>query len=227
MTRRRLYLMRHGEVAYFDADGIPLPEDGVGLTEEGRAQAEAAAALLAPTRIDRVITSGLRRTAETAAIVAPGVEAESWSELRELRGAKLATIPEDELEDEFVHAFRGVVPLDRRFLGGETIRELFDRVLPAVDRLLGDDGWDTALAVLHGGVNRAIISWALTGERLYLGPLEQSAGCVNVLDVGSDGIWIVRAVDHSPLDPAHSRTRLTVMERYWKEYRRGQTPEGV
>ena len=226
-TRRRLYLMRHGEVAYFDAEGKPLPEEGVGLTEEGRAQAGAAAELLAPIHIDRVITSGLRRTVETAAIVAPGLEAELWPELRELRGSKLSAIPEDELQDEFVHVFRGVVPLERRFLGGETIGELFDRVLPAVHRLLADEGWDTVLAVLHGGVNRAILSWALTGERLYLGPFEQAAGCVNVLDVGSDGAWIVRAVNHSPLDPAHADTRLTVMERYWQEYRRGQTPEGV
>jgi broad specificity phosphatase PhoE len=216
--------MRHGEVAYFDADGRPLPEDGVGLTDEGREQAEAAAVLLAQARLDRVITSGLRRSLETAAVVAPDLEAESWPELRELHGAKLSTIPEDELEEEFVHAFRGVVPLDRRFLGGETIDELFDRVLPAVDRLLADDGWDTALAVLHGGVNRAIISWALTGERLYLGPLEQAAGCINVLDVGADGIWIVRVVDHSPLDPAHLDSRLTVMERYWSQYRRGRDP---
>jgi broad specificity phosphatase PhoE len=226
-TRRRLYLMRHGEVAYFDADGKPLPEDGVGLTEEGRAQADAIAQLLAPMPIDRVITSGLRRTVETAAIVAPGVEAEAWPELRELRGSKLSAIPEAELKDQFVHVFRGVVPLERRFLGGETIGELFDRVLPAVERLLVDDGWDTALAVLHGGVNRAILSWALTGERLYLGPFEQAAGCLNVLDVGSDGVWIVRAVNHSPLDPAHTETRLTVMERYWKECRGGRTPEGV
>jgi probable phosphoglycerate mutase len=118
-----------------------------------------------------------------------------------------------------VHVFRGVVPLERRFLGGETIGELFDRVLPAVERLLADEGWDTMLAVLHGGVNRAILSWALTGERLYLGPFEQAAGCVNVLDVGVDGVWIVRAVNHSPLDPAHAETRLTVMERYWGQYR--------
>jgi broad specificity phosphatase PhoE len=218
--------MRHGEVAYFDADGRPLPEDSVALTAEGREQAEAAAVLLAQTRLDRVITSGLRRTLETAAIVAPEIEPESWPELRELRGAKLSTIPDDELEQEFVHAFRGVVPLDRRFLGGETIGALFDRVLPAVDRLLADDGWDTTLAVLHGGVNRAILSWALTGERLYVGPLEQTAGCLNVLDVGADGIWIVRAVNHSPLDPAHLDTRLTVMERYWKQYR-GQAPRGA
>jgi broad specificity phosphatase PhoE len=218
--------MRHGEVAYFDAAGKPLPEDDVGLTEEGRAQAEAAAALLAPLRIDRVITSGLRRTVETAAIVAPRLEAEVWPDLRELRGAKLSAIPEDELEDQFVHVFRGVVPLERRFLGGESIGELFDRVLPAVERLLADERWDTALAVLHGGVNRAILSWALTAERTYLGAFEQAAGCVNVLDV-REGAWIVRAVNHSPLDPAHTETRLTVMERYWNEYRRGQTPEGV
>jgi broad specificity phosphatase PhoE len=218
--------MRHGEVAYFDAAGKPLPEDDVGLTEEGRAQAEAAAALLAPLRIDRVITSGLRRTVETAAIVAPELEAEAWPDLRELRGAKLSAIPEDELDEAFVHVFRGVVPLERRFLGGESIGELFDRVLPAVERLLADEGWDTALAVLHGGVNRAILSWALTAERTYLGAFEQAAGCVNVLDVG-EGAWIVRAVNHSPLDPAHTDTRLTVMERYWEQYRRGQTPEGV
>jgi broad specificity phosphatase PhoE len=221
-VRRRLYLMRHGEVAYFDADGRPLPEDDVGLTDEGRAQARAASALLAATPVDRVLTSGLRRTLETAAIVAPQIDPESWPELRELRGAKLSTIPEDELEEQFVGAFHGVVPHERRFLGGETIGELFDRVLPTVDRLLAEDSWDTALLVLHGGVNRAILSWALTGERLYLGPFEQAAGCINVLDVGEDG-WIVRAVNHSPLDPAHLDTRLTVMERYWEQYR-GQTP---
>jgi probable phosphoglycerate mutase len=218
--------MRHGEVAYFNADGQPLREDDVGLTEEGRRQCEAARDLLAGVTIDRVVTSGLPRTLETAALVAPGIEAESWPELRELRGDRLSAIPEDELEDAFVHAFRGIVPLERRFLGGETIGELFDRVLPAVERLLADDSWDTALAVLHGGVNRAIISWALTGERIYLGPLEQAAGCINVFDIGASE-WIVRAVNHAPLDPAHTETRLTVMERYWSQYRRGQAPDGA
>ncbi len=79
--------------------------------------------------------------------------------------------------------------------------------------------------MLHGGVNRAIISWALTGERIYLGPIEQAAGGVNVLDVSDDG-WIVRAVNHSPLDPAHTDTRLTVMERYWQRVPAGSDPRG-
>ena len=217
--RRRLYLMRHGAVSYFDPDGRPVHEDGVGLNEEGREQAAAARALLEPVTFDRVLTSGLRRTVETARIVAPAATLEEWPELRELRGDKLASIPPEQLEAEFVHAFRGVVPNDKRFLGGETIGELFDRVLPALDRLLADESWDTVLAVLHGAVNRAILSYALTGERMFLGHFEQAAGCVNVLDIGDE--WIVRAVNVAPLDLLHASSRLTTMEGYWAEFRAG------
>ena len=74
---------------------------------------------------------------------------------------------------EFVHAFRGVIPNDARFLRGESIGELFDRVLPALERLTAED-WDTALAILHGGVNRALLSYALTGERMFLGQTAKS-----------------------------------------------------
>jgi probable phosphoglycerate mutase len=216
-VRRRLYLLRHGAVAYFDDQGRPVPPDAVPLTEEGRRQAAASARMLEPAVVDRVLTSGLPRTVETARIVAPEHEPESWPELQELRGDRLSAIAPELLEESFVHAFRGVLPLDRRFLGGETIGELFDRVLPALDRLLADESWDTALAVLHGGVNRAILSWALTAERLFLGHFEQAPGCVNVLDVGDD--WIVRAVNVTPTDLAHTSTRLTTMEQYWREYR--------
>jgi broad specificity phosphatase PhoE len=217
--RRRLYLMRHGAVSYFRDDGIPVQPDAVVLNELGHEQAAAARELLAAAEFDRVLTSGLPRTLETARIVAPGHEVEEWPELHELHGARLSDIPEDRLEEEFVHAFRGVVPNEKRFLGGETIGELFDRVLPALDRLVADESWDTVLAVLHGGVNRAILSYALTGDRVYLGPIEQAAGCLNVLDVGEE--WIVRAVNVAPLDLLHASTRLTTMEGYWEEYRAG------
>lgn len=218
--RRRVYLMRHGAVSYFGEDGRPVRPDDVGLNEEGRAQAEAARAFLEPVALDRVLTSGLPRTVETAEIVAPGhhLGIEAWPELRELRGARLSSIPAETLEEEFVHAFRGVVPNDRRFLGGETIGELFDRVLPALDRLLADPAWDTVLAVLHGGVNRALLSYALTGERMFLGHFEQAPACVNVLDLGEEGEWIVRAVNVAPYDLLHLAHRQTTMERYWEQY---------
>jgi probable phosphoglycerate mutase len=213
--RRRLYLMRHGAVSYFEPGGRPVDPEQVALNEEGRAQAEAARALLEPVHLDRVLASSLPRAVETARIVAPGVEPEEWPDLRELRGDRLAGISPEDLETEFVHAFRGVVPNDKRFLGGETVGELFDRVLPALERLLADPSWDTALAVLHGAVNRAILSYALTGERMFLGHLEQAPGCVNVVDIGDE--WIVRAVNIAPLDLLHAGTRLTTMEGYWAE----------
>jgi probable phosphoglycerate mutase len=173
--------------------------------------------VLAGIRFDRVLTSGLPRTLETARLVAPAVEPESWPDLRELESGRLADIPEDELERAFVRAFKDVVPEDARFLGGETIGSLFDRVLPALNRLLADESWDVVLAVLHGGVNRAILSYALTGGRTFLGNLEQAPACIDVLDVGRD--WVVRAVNVTPYDLGHQRGRLTTMEELWSTYR--------
>jgi broad specificity phosphatase PhoE len=216
VSRRRIYLMRHAQVSYFE-DGRPLRPDLVPLTATGREQAHAAAELLRAIRFDRVITSGLPRTLETARIVAPAKEPESWPELREIESGRLEDIPEDEIEAAFVHLWRDVVPEDTPFLGGETIGSLFDRVLPAIDRLRADESWDTVLLVLHGAVNRAILSYAITGGRSMLGNIEQSPACVNVLDVGED--WVVRAVNHTPYDPAHLGSRLTTMEELWGEFR--------
>ena len=118
--RRRLYLMRHAEVSYVDAGGRPINPEQVPLTENGRAQAEAAREALAGVELDLVVASDLPRTAETAAIVAPGLEVERWPELAEWRGGRLDAIPPEELEAAFVGALR-VKDEAQRFLGGESL----------------------------------------------------------------------------------------------------------
>jgi broad specificity phosphatase PhoE len=218
-TRRRIYLLRHAEVAYFDEHGQPVAPDEVPLTPTGRRQARRAGAALAGVRFDRVLTSGLPRTVETARLVAPSVRVEERPELRELEPGRLAELAPEELEAAFLGAFRGVLPGPTRFLGGETIDALFDRVLPALERLLADPGWDTALAVLHGGVNRALLSFALSGQRLFLGGIEQAPACINVLDVDQAGAFVVRAVNATPWDPAHLAGRSTTMEELWAQFR--------
>ena len=197
------------------------------LTEAGREQAQAAAAALQPVDFDRVVTSGLARTLETASIVAPGVSIEHREALREIESGDLRGVDPGEVETMMSAAFRGVVPLDTRFLGGETFGELLDRVVPELDALLADESWDVVLLVLHGAVNRAILSHAVTGDRTFLGGFEQAPGCINVLDVDRDGAFIVRAVNHTPYDPAHVRPRpATTMEHLWQEYldARGRNP---
>ncbi|HMJ01038.1 MAG TPA: histidine phosphatase family protein [Gaiellaceae bacterium] len=215
--RRRIYLLRHASVAYFEPDGRPVRPEAVSITSEGESQARATRDALAGVHFERAVTSGLPRALETARIVAPGVEREVWPDLRELEGGRLDDIPEEDIERAFTGVFRGVLSEETRFLGGETIESLFDRVLPALERLLADESWDVLLAVLHGGVNRAILSYALTGERSFLGNFEQAPACVNILDVSSDH-WVVRAVNVTPYDLAHLSGRQTTMEQLYNEY---------
>ncbi len=225
IERRRLLLMRHGAVAYFEADGRPVDPHDVPLTEEGSAQARAMGAALAANgvRIDRAITSGLARTRETAqqvldaARLAPPLE--HWPDLQEIRGGRLFSIPDAELKSAFIGAFEGPVPRDVRFLGGETIGELLDRTVPALQRLLAADDWDTALMVLHGGVNRGLLSWFLTGARVFLGGLAQDPGCLNVIDVGPTAATsVVRVMNFCPTDTLQTGSRLSTMEQLLHQY---------
>ena len=228
-TRRRIYLMRHGSVMYFDDEGKPHLPDLVPLDEAGCVQATAAGKVFAAehVRFDRVIVSDLPRTAETAlrvlAETGQNVALEEWPELREIRGGNLQEILDEQLKDAFLGAFDGIVPEHKRFLGGESVGELMDRVHPCIERLRTDESWDTVLMVLHGGVNRAILSYVLTGQRMFLGHLGQAAGCINVLDVGkAPGDWVVRTINFAPLSLLQSETRDTMMEIYFNQYKKSR-----
>ena len=209
-VRRRLYLMRHAEVSYV---GERDPEK-VRLTPTGAEQAAAARRALEGIELDLVVTSALPRTVETADVVAPRHGIEQWPEFNEWRGGRLDDIPRDEWEQVFVGSLL-VRDEEERFLGGESLGEALDRVLPAFDRLVERE-WETALAIFHGGVNRILLSHALTGGRTYFGTFEQAPACINVLDLGGDGTWIVRTVNYIPYDPLHP-ARTTTMEHLWAE----------
>jgi len=214
--RRRLYLMRHADVSYVGVDGQPVNPEMVPLTPRGLEQAAAARDALTGVEFDLVVASDLPRTAETAAIVAPGYDPERWPDFAEWRGGRLDAIPPDELEEAFVGALR-VKDEAKRFLGGESLGQALDRIHPALDRLVARE-WDTALAVLHGGVNRAILSYALTGEQSFFGGFEQAPACINVLDVGADGRWVVRVVNNAEHVSVTGHERSTTMEEYYAEY---------
>jgi broad specificity phosphatase PhoE len=232
--RRRIHLMRHGSVDYFEADGRPIPPHGVPLNAAGRAQADAAGALFAASgvRFDRAFTSGLPRTVETATrVLAAAGQTLAMSHddrLQEIRPGRLDAIPRAQL----MQAFTGVFAHDgaiesHRFLGGESIGELLDRVLPAFDALLADPTWDSLLLVLHGGVNRALLAYVLTGQRGFLGRFEQAPGCINLIDVGAHD-RVLRAVNLAPTQWLHANDRATTMERLLVQYlRQDQRPDAA
>ncbi len=225
--RRRIYLMRHGDVTYFDANGKPYPPDEVPLNEHGCQQAQAAGRVFADAglQFDRIITSGMPRTLETAQCVltetGQQIEVERWPDWREVRGGNLAGIPDHNLKDAFTAAFSGMVAEEVRFLAGESIGELMDRVHAGLDELRSDASWDNVLLVLHGGVNCALLSYAITGQRLFLGNLIQTAGCINVIDVGHEKTdCVVRMVNFSPLSSLQEGSRHTMMEPFLAQYKK-------
>ena len=197
--RRRIFLMRHGDVTYFDDSGRAIDPESVPLNERGREEASAAGREFAAQKIrfDRVIVSGLPRTVETArrvlAETGQSIDPEIWPEWQEIRGGKLKDLTTSDIERAFLFVFDGVVPEETRFLNGETIGELLDR---------------------------ALLSHAITaGGRAFFGHLSQATGCINALDVGDkSGDWVVHAINHSPPSPLHADVRNTTMELLYAQF---------
>ena len=233
-ARRRLYLMRHGSVAYFPAGAAPADMHAVELSEAGRAQADAAGRLFAAAgvRFDRVIATGLPRTRQTAERVLahqPGGQAgcpaiEHWPALRELESGDLdATLDPARdacaLREAFCAPFEGEPDRATRFRGGESVGELLERVVPAIEQLAADPHWRVALVVAHGGVNRAVLSYALAGARTFLAGFQQAPACINAIDVAATRErWLVRLVNHAPYDALQADARDSTMEALFAQY---------
>jgi broad specificity phosphatase PhoE len=233
-NRRRLFIMRHGSVTYFDDAGKPVPPDTVPLNEQGIRQAEAAGELFAKHKIkfDRIIVSGLLRTVQTAEHILRGtgqqIDVETKPALQEIKGGKLGEIPAAQLRSAFHDAFDGYANEDARFLGGESVGELLDRVIPEIDQLRSESDWDVALLVLHGGVNRAILSYLASGRRLMLGSLAQAPACINAVDVGTaQSDVVMRAMNISPTDYLQIETRKTTMEALYEQYEKYRNKVGA
>ncbi|BCW89341.1 phosphoglycerate mutase GpmB [Alphaproteobacteria bacterium SO-S41] len=218
--RRRIYLMRHAQAAYFDDAGARRPEPNtVPLTPKGRQEALAMADWLAPVPFDRAICSGLPRTEETASIVLGGRELtlEHAPGLKEIQGAGLE---ERAALDPSVYAyamFRAGEP-DARFAAGERFADFQTRVLPAFMTILQDTAWTNLLLVCHGGTNRAILTWFLGLGLDTFGQFEQDSCCLNILDFDQLDVTgmivrrIIRAVNMTAYDTAKTGSSYLSME---------------
>ncbi len=168
-----LHLIRHGQSTWNVAGRLQGQVDHPGLTELGRSQAAAAAVLLADTRIDRLLTSDLRRAAQTAEIIGGtvGLTPIATTLLREqhcgaLQGlaTEQAAAEWDRLAESARDEYGDPVPFsDRRLAGGESPRDVRSRV----DALLASP-WVTearldVVLVTHGDTIRTVLS-SLLGE---------------------------------------------------------------
>ncbi|MBL8534819.1 MAG: histidine phosphatase family protein [Betaproteobacteria bacterium] len=217
--RKRVYLMRHGEVNYRGTDGESILTDQVPLTEEGERQAGIAGEALARVDFDVAVHTGVPRTVATVERVLAGraVRRREIAELREIRTGNLRLLSQERFEAEFVYGFENAAQPGARFAGGERFADFQSRVVPAFERFLLEPGWRTALAVCHGGTNAMLLAWITGGGLAGLGPFDQDACCINVLDFDVvDGTVVrklIRTVNATPYNLTKDGVYLSVIER--------------
>jgi probable phosphoglycerate mutase len=217
--RKRVYLMRHGEVSYHRPDGRTEFSTEVTLTPEGEEQARLMHRLLAPAPFDLGVHTGLTRTRQTAELVLSGrnVPLEQVSELREMQAGSIDHLSDERIDAEFTYGMERAAQPGAGFPGGESFADFQARIVPAFEALLLRSDWTTALVVGHGGTNAVILAWVTRGGLAGLSAFEQDAGCVNIVDVDVvDGEILrrmLRAVNLTPYNLAKHEHYLTVAER--------------
>ena len=226
LVRKRIYLVRHGEVAYFDSAGRPVNPRNVRLTERGAAEARAVAELLEGEAIDRAVTSGLARARETAELVLAGrdIAIEEEGDFSEIRGGRFADVDPENALGAIARAYDGAAENGAWFGHGERFGEFDSRVRGALRRLVAAPGWRRLLLVGHDAVNRAILCWAAGADLRAMPAFEQDYGGLSIFDVDVDEATnepmrrYLRTVNLTPLDPAKRERWQTSMEPVYEHY---------
>jgi probable phosphoglycerate mutase len=156
-TCRRLVLVRHGESTWNALDIVQGQANAPGLTDRGRRQAATLAHRLQDRPVVALVSSDLTRARQTAQIIAERVgtavvldERVRERDLGVFEGGPSTDLTADATGVEGTR----VVDADRRPAGGESVRDLYDRVAWFVDSVReGPDGV-VVVVVCHGGAIR-------------------------------------------------------------------------
>ncbi|MDR8391759.1 histidine phosphatase family protein [Aliifodinibius sp. S!AR15-10] len=165
MPITNLFIIRHGETEYnrigrMQGRGIDQP-----LNETGRLQARATAKYLKDFGIDIAVSSSLKRSKETAGIVADDYKVNllSYKELDEIdfgiyEGQYSKDI-QDELDTIHERWQKGEVHL--AIEGGESPSQALDRVSRRMVSVIEEHEGKNILVVLHGRLIRILLSYWL------------------------------------------------------------------
>jgi broad specificity phosphatase PhoE len=162
-------LTRHGHTTRSEPEQYLGQHVNAPLSERGRHDARALATRLGPVSIDRLITSPLGRSVETAEILAAGrsLEIEQDNRLTELDYGAWEGLTIKEIERRFPgeHEQYDANPAIHRVGGGESGLQVAARLATLVDDLLG--WWEgagddrTCVLVGHSSVNRVFLALVL------------------------------------------------------------------
>lgn len=182
-------VVRHGETDWNVAGRLQGRED-IPLNAHGREQARLTGQALAVAGWEVVLTSPLRRAAETARIIADVASVPRVVEIADLVERDYGVASGLTRAQKQARFADGVVP------GEESRASARDRSLAVLVSWASRHPGGRILVVTHGGVIGALLT-ALSGGAIAVAPGSLGNGCVNVLH-HVDGGW--RVVTHNVVD---------------------------
>ncbi|MCZ6546186.1 MAG: histidine phosphatase family protein [Chloroflexi bacterium] len=153
MIPTTIYLVRHAEseanaAGTFSGHSDPL------LTERGRLQALALARRFQDEAIDQVVSSDLQRALETAKLLASGLDLEVMADarLREMDFGDWEGLTQEKIAEKDADAWESILKPtpDFRAPGGESLRELRERMHAAYRDVVDAQPEGSAVVVAHG-----------------------------------------------------------------------------
>ncbi len=191
----RLYVLRHGEPERRD---LFYGHHDLGLSPRGLAQARAQAERLGRVPLVAIYTSDLERARVGASLVAEqtGAPIHVDPALREMSLGALEGVPHAEALERYPEwATRSYMDmLDTRMPGGgESVRDLSERVLTCTERLVRAhagpaerDRWPVALIYAHNTVARVLLAQAAGAGPAGYTRFMQRYGAINRLELPLD-----------------------------------------
>lgn len=212
----RIYLIRHGATVLSAEDRFAGATD-VDLSDEGRTQARALALRLADDRLTAVYCSPLKRTTETAAIIATPHRLTPIPRdgLREINHGRWESLRRSEVEAQFPEEYTAWEedPFIYAPLEGESGLSVMARALPVIREVVLNHVGENVAVVSHKATIRLIISSLLGFDpRGYRDRLDQAPACLNVLDFKDPvraRLMVFNDVSHYVDQPGRSSARLS------------------
>lgn len=155
--KQRILLVRHAQTDY-RPDRLAGRTPGVRLSEEGHRTAERLGERLAPVRLTAVYSSPLERCLQTAEALLAGRRLEVRVEegVKEVDFGSWQGRPYKTLARTNLWRTVQVLPSEARFPGGESVRELQQRGVEAVERIRAAHPRGTVAVVSHADMIKVI-----------------------------------------------------------------------
>jgi probable phosphoglycerate mutase len=203
----RLLLLRHGQTSYtvekrFSGSGVDP-----GLNERGRWEAEQVAPSIASRwEIDAVLTSPLRRAAETARTVAKalGRTVAADDGFRECEFGAWDGFTFAEVKERWpaeLEAWLGSTAVAPP--GGESLDAVAARIAAARERVVKEFAGRTVLVVTHVTPIKLLVQFALGAPMTALYRMELEPASLSLIDWYTDGMASMRSFN----DTSHLRSR--------------------